>query len=317
MNGVVAVITRTKDRPLLLRRAIQSVLDQSFRDWQHVIVNDGGEPAAIERLVAEFSDRYAGRCRVIHIETSRGMEAASNHGIRESQSHYIAIHDDDDSWEPEFLRKTVAYLEQPKLHPLVAGVVTHTRKIVETISGDQVLTVQSVVYGTDFDAIHLFRILAANMFPPIAFLFRREALETVGPFREDLPVLGDWEFNVRFLQKFEIGVLAERLARYHHRQPSIDVAYRNTVVSKVDIHRHYTALLRNSWLREDVQSGKFGIGSLANLSWRLHQIEWAAQSRWRHKSRQSVMYVSSWIGRLPGRVFRFAARTRKSTADGQ
>ena len=48
----VAVITRTKDRPILLRRAIESVLRQSFGEWVHVIINDGGNPSTVDFLVA-------------------------------------------------------------------------------------------------------------------------------------------------------------------------------------------------------------------------------------------------------------------------
>ena len=52
----VAIITRTKDRPILLRRAIRSALNQTFRDWLLVIVNDGGEPETIKLVVDEFDD---------------------------------------------------------------------------------------------------------------------------------------------------------------------------------------------------------------------------------------------------------------------
>ncbi len=56
----VTVITRTKDRPLMLRRCMESVLGQSFPDWLHVIVNDGGNPHVVDLLVAEYAARYAG-----------------------------------------------------------------------------------------------------------------------------------------------------------------------------------------------------------------------------------------------------------------
>ncbi len=98
-------------------------------DWVHVIVNDGGEPAEVDRLVAERADRYAGRCHVVHNNTSRGMEAASNQGVEASSSQFIAIHDDDDAWRPEFLRKTVAYMEANASFPKLAGVITHTERV--------------------------------------------------------------------------------------------------------------------------------------------------------------------------------------------
>ena len=89
----------------------------------------------------------------------------------------------------------------------------------------------------------------------------------IGSFREDLPVLGDWEFNIQFLQSFEIGVLCECLAYYHHRQPTDAIEYSNSVVDQIHQHENYSAFLRNEWLRQELNSGRAEIGTLANTSW--------------------------------------------------
>ena len=287
MNGKVAVITRTKNRKLLLPRALDSVVGQTFNDWVHVVVNDGGEPAAVDRLVAERAGRYAGRCHVIHNNTSRGMEAASNQGVESSSSRYIVIHDDDDAWRPDFLSKTVAYMEANATFPKLAGVITHTERVVETIRDDRIETVLRHDFNSWVTAVHLFRMLAQNMFPPISFLFRRDALVKVGPFREDLPVLGDWEFNVRFLQAFEIGVLCECLAYYHHRLPADAIEYSNSVVDRSREHENYSAFLRNEWLRQELNGGRAGIGTLANISWQIFQLE--AWLRKRHQEKKGFL----------------------------
>nr|NLD40617.1 glycosyltransferase [Actinomycetales bacterium] len=109
----VAIVMRTKDRPILLSRAIDDVLSQSFRDWELIIVNDGGDPARVEELVSVREASAAGRIRVIHHHESLGMEAASNAAIRASASEFLAVHDDDDTWDPDFLHLTVDYLNTP------------------------------------------------------------------------------------------------------------------------------------------------------------------------------------------------------------
>ena len=81
----IAVITRTKNRPMFLARCIRTVLEQTETDWIHVIVNDGGDPGPVDAAAGQYADRYRGRLRVIHNETSAGMEAASNIGIRASE----------------------------------------------------------------------------------------------------------------------------------------------------------------------------------------------------------------------------------------
>ena len=94
---------RTKDRALFLSRAVSSVLGQTYSNWTLVVVNDGGDPAAVDAVLAEHAHRLADRVTVVHNPASVGMEAASNIGIRHANTHYLLIHDDDDTLEPEFL----------------------------------------------------------------------------------------------------------------------------------------------------------------------------------------------------------------------
>ncbi|BBK43974.1 hypothetical protein STVA_39940 [Allostella vacuolata] len=268
----VAVITRTKDRAVLLRRAIESVLSQGVADWVHVIVNDGGDPAPVDALVAGFRDRYAGRLQVIHNPRSLGMEAASNVGLRATDSRYVVIHDDDDSWEPDFLAATVAFLDSQG-DGRVAGVITHSVRIDERIAGNQVEIERRQPYNDWVRSITLFRMAGGNMFPPISFLFRRDMLERVGYYREDLPVLGDWEFNLRFLARHDIGVLPRPLALYHHRPSNTDPAYANSIFGAQDKHALYDALIRNELMRQDLDSGRLGLGTLVNLGQHLSLLE--------------------------------------------
>ena len=268
----VAVVTRTKDRAVLLRRAIESVLSQGLADWVHVIVNDGGDPAPVDALVAGFQDRYAGRLQVIHNPRSLGMEAASNVGLRATDSRYVVIHDDDDSWEPDFLAATVAFLDSQG-DGRVAGVITHSVRIDERIAGGQVEIERRQPYNDWVRSITLFRMAGGNMFPPISFLFRRDMLERVGYYREDLPVLGDWEFNLRFLARHDIGVLPRPLALYHHRPSNTDPAYANSIFGAQDKHALYDALIRNELMRQDLDTGRLGLGTLVNLGQHLSLLE--------------------------------------------
>jgi glycosyltransferase involved in cell wall biosynthesis len=266
MTPLVTIITRTKSRPLLLQRALHSALAQTFQDWQQVIVNDGGDPAPVDRLVAAAADRYTGRSRVLHHDTSHGMEAASNAGLRASTSRYVVIHDDDDTWHPEFLQRTVHFLESKRNAPSVAGVITYTERIVEKLHNDQITKIRREDFTVRPDSTLFFRMLESNTFPPISFLYRRDVFDKIGYYREDLPVLGDWEFNVRFLQAYDIGFIRERLAYYHHRVAATDKDYNNSVVDADDKHKLYDVVLRNEWLRKDLEAGRLGIGVISNMA---------------------------------------------------
>ncbi|MFA7606891.1 MAG: glycosyltransferase family 2 protein [Rhodocyclaceae bacterium] len=260
----VAIVTRTKNRAILLRRAIDSVLSQNFQEWTHVIVNDGGDPAPVDQLVDEYRTRYQDRVQVIHNPHSLGMEAASNVGINASRSEYIVIHDDDDSWKPTFLERCVAYLDDPPaaLDTPIRGVITHTTRILEHLDEHGVTVKSQEPFNDWMKGVSLYRLAASNCFPPISFVFSRSAMEEVGAFRETLPVLGDWDFHLRFAQRYEIGLIREALANYHHRLQITEGVYGNSVVAGDDKHRRYEHLYRNDLLRADLQAGRIGLGYL-------------------------------------------------------
>lgn len=251
---------------------MESVLSQTSADWVHVIVNDGGDPAAVDRLAAGFAGRYAGRLHVVHNPRSLGMEAASNVGLRARDSRYVVIHDDDDSWEPAFLATTAGFLDA-QADGRVAGVITHSVRIDERILGDRVEIDRRTPYNDWVRSITLFRMAGGNMFPPISFLFRRSILDEAGYYREDLPVLGDWEFNLRFLARHDIAVLPLPLALYHHRPSNTDPAYANSIFGAQDKHALYDALIRNELMRRDLDSGRLGLGTLVNLGQHLSLLE--------------------------------------------
>lgn len=248
----VCIVTRTKNRAILLKRAARSVHAQTFKDYCWVVVNDGGDEAEVKSVVdsSGISEKYVRLVTNIH---SLGMEAASNVGIRTVDSEFIVIHDDDDSWHPEFLERTVAFLEGGN-QSLYDGVVAYSTYVSELIRDEEVIQLSEKPYQNKLIGVELDALLERNLFPPISFLFRRTIHDQVGGYDETLPVLGDWLFNMEFVLRANIGVLPVSLAFYHHRDRSDQTApeYRNTVVDRVSLHEQYTSIVRNRFLRKNI-----------------------------------------------------------------
>lgn len=257
----IAVITRTKNRCLLLKRAIKSVLGQSYKEWVHVIVNDGGDSAEVDALLNEYMDEYYGRLIVIHNSVSLGMEAASNVGIKASSSDYIVIHDDDDSWDKDFLSVTAGFLNKNTIET-VKGVVTHARSITETIIGKNIKYNGSHSFDPFLNSVTLPALSEVNKFMPISFLYERQVLNDIGYYDESLPVIGDWEFNLRFLSKYDIKVITKELANYHIREAASSASYENTVTAGRDLHEFYRSLVINKHVRKEMKNESNGLGFL-------------------------------------------------------
>lgn len=257
----VSIVMRTKDRPGLLERAVASVCAQTWTAWQLVVVNDGGDPLVVEAAIRAAAPADP-RVTIVHRAASEGMEAATNAGMSAATGTWVTLLDDDDSWEPAFLETCVRHLRTPR-GSRVRGVVTHSTRIEETAVGAAMVEQGRTPFTPSLRAVSLAELTQRNLFPVNAFVYERQALVTVGGYRPDLPVLGDWEFNLRFVRHFEVDVIPEALANYHQRPGAASGSFAN---SPADLHLRYQARLRNEWLRADLDRGVPGLGWLANLA---------------------------------------------------
>lgn len=255
----VTVVTRTKDRPIMLPRVLQSLRGQTTRDFVWVLVNDAGQPQAVDDIAIQA--RALGiETIVVHREVSIGMEAASNDGMRRTQTPYAVIHDDDDTWEPDFLATTIEHLEA---HPEAGGVICWSTRVDEVLHPRYVEVVNRYPYNHGMLGVYLADMAVTNRFPPISFLFTREIYDKVGGFDESLPVLGDWDFSLRVLLEADIHVLPVALANYHFRVGHLgDAQYGNSVTHQGHQHAFHDVAYHNRKLREDIYSGRIGLGFL-------------------------------------------------------
>lgn len=260
----VAIIMRTKDRPQLLRRAVQDVLAQEFTRWHLVIVNDGGAAADVDRIVTaapELQDRVT----VLHHARSLGMEAASNAGISASESEFLAIHDDDDTWHPAFLSRTVEYLRTHE----DAGVGVRTEIVLEEIRGERIQETGRVPFAAESSSLVLGDALSYNRCVPISLLYRRELHTTVGAYDETLNAVGDWEFLLRVLQQNTLGFIdGAALAFWHHRHGA-EGADGNSVLAGKSDHEYFDKLVRDRYLQDYVK--QHGLGGVLFLAGELKQ----------------------------------------------
>lgn len=115
MSPAVSIIMPVFNRRYLVGRAIDSVKQQSYSDWELIIIDDGSTDGTADAI--DTSDT---RVRVLR-QTNAGANAARNTGIAASRGRYIAFLDSDDEWLPHFLTLTTAFLEH---HPDEAFVAT-------------------------------------------------------------------------------------------------------------------------------------------------------------------------------------------------
>ena len=261
----VAVVTPTDGDPVLLERAATSVAGQHYDNLTWIVANRGGDKQLIRSILARVQGD-PGKVTILDADHGGGLAAAINMAIAASSSQMVAVHLDADSWHPDFLaRMTGCLTEISGQHSAVKGVVCRSTAILERQCDERIAVVESRPFDDQLMAVTLTDMACANLFPQSSFLFLRSAWSAVGGFDEDLPVLADWEFNLRFLLKFDIAVLPQPLANFHVPHTlgrDVDANARATDRALVE---QFDRQIRHRMLRDAAGADEIALALLANL----------------------------------------------------
>ena len=193
----VSVIIPTYNRASLVQEAVASVLAQTYRDFELLVVDDGSTDGTLEALAS-----FAGEIRVLSLPVRRGVSGARNAGIAAAQGEWLAFLDADDLWLPEKLARQMAFMEA---HPQL--LLSQTEEI-WVRRGLRVNPPRShAKAGGDIFLRSLERCLVS----PSAVVLHRRLLDAHGGFDEALPAAEDYDLWLRLAWRYEVGLLPEPL----------------------------------------------------------------------------------------------------------
>jgi hypothetical protein len=187
---------------------------------------------------------------------------------RPCAEEFAVVHDDDDAWHPDFLATATRFLSTTANRHYVA-VATACTVVRERIEEGEVREIAREDWVLGTPVVDYARMVVANQFPPICLLFRRRVVDAIGGFNGALPVLGDWEFNLRLMLLGDIGYVPRPLAYYHHRVAGTAGDYGNTVIDGSTMHAAQQVRLRNGLIRAALAGRPEAIGLLQPM---LHAI---------------------------------------------
>ncbi len=185
------IIIPTHDRPLLLRRALQSLVAQTFTDFQVIIVDDAAS------FIPPFEELAALRGRYTHVIRSGapGPAESRNVGLRLATSRYVMFLDDDDSYEPGHLRALADHLAAaPAAGLLFCDFKVQTED--RTVSPPRALSLQAAnIADADVRSVYV-----RNRIPNSCIVYPRELLEGLH-HDPALPIYEDWDFLLACLKR--------------------------------------------------------------------------------------------------------------------
>jgi glycosyltransferase involved in cell wall biosynthesis len=188
----------------MLDRAVESVLAQTFRDFELLLIDDGSRDASVRARLDWWALRDS-RVRLYH-EPHRGVPATSNRGLALARGEWIARQDADDWSEPKRLFRQAAFLRE---HPEVTLAGTDT----ESHSADGALLWRLRLPHTSAELEHA--LWKGNPFVHGSTMFRRRTALQIGGYREAFPCSSDYDFLWRLTEAG--GAVNLRQVLYHYR----------------------------------------------------------------------------------------------------
>ena len=197
---IVSVIVPVYNRDGTLERAVSSILTQSFRDLEVIIVNDGSVDcsARVARKLALKDDRV----RLIEYSDNRGAQAARNIGASHSKGEWIIFFDSDDLMLPYNIEVLLAAAQQQGTH------VAYSDCIVRRNDGEQLFGLPALsgsVYGD---------LLCAPGPMYQGMLMRADAFREIGGFDESIVAYQEWDTSIRLARLYQFAHVDQPLFVY-------------------------------------------------------------------------------------------------------
>jgi glycosyltransferase involved in cell wall biosynthesis len=221
MAPAVSVVVATRNYGRYLAGALRSVLDQTWRDLEVVVIDDGSAddtPDVVRPFRGDRRVRY-------HRTDGLGQPRAKNLGVQLSRAPLVAFLDGDDEWLPTKLARQLPLFDNPAV-----GVVYSRRTLMDAAGKELSTPLPTLVRGRVYD-----KLLVQN---PVCFssvVVRRAVFETVGLFDPALPLSIDYDLWLRVARHFEFGYIDQPLVRYRtgHANLSSWLAERLTAVLSI------------------------------------------------------------------------------------
>lgn len=206
MTPAVSVVLPTYQRADLLARAVDTVLAQTYANFELVIVDDG----STDDTAAVLGGIVDPRVRCVRLAANRGAAAARNAGVRLTRAPFLAFQDSDDEWLPH---KLDAHLRAFAICPPEVGVVYSDMERIHRDGRAAYFPSPALAPGRLLDpATRFYQVCGLGI---QATVIRRACFEAAGGFNEAFPALEDLELFIRLSRVCAFHHLAEPLVRYH------------------------------------------------------------------------------------------------------
>ncbi len=224
-HPIVSVVIPTYNRKDIISRAINSVLNQTYENYEIIIIDDGSTDGTIEYIKNHFNSKI--KCIS---QKNKGASAARNRGISEANGKYIAFLDSDDEWVESKLKDQFAFLDKNPEIALLCG---------RTYRSDNVKRVNSSlsksIVGNLFNTLFMHSFVST---PTV--IAKKEVLDAVGGFDTSYKSAEDFDLWLKITKNYKCAFLPDLVAIVNRGKDNLST-------DKITLHLHALTILENHY----------------------------------------------------------------------
>lgn len=275
-KSLVSVIIPTYKRPPeLIKRSVLSVINQTYKKLEIIVVDDSPNDYPKRKLVKEYLENISDiRVRYFQHSQNLGANEARNTGIKISKGEYCAFLDDDDEWLPSKIQ-----LQMEKFDDDMVGLVYCKAEVIDEVNGTTRPILNTLKKGSQYHSLLRKNFIGSNSF----VVLRKEALLEVGGYNKKLLSNQDYDLFLKIAKKYTIDYVDKVLVNYYeHLGERITTNPDKQLKGRLSLYEIY---------KEDIIKDKE-----TDLIWKIKNIPLYFQSGYRKKA---VLQVINLLFRHP------------------
>lgn len=196
---LVSIIMPTFNREKIIKKAIDSVLKQSYENWELIIVDDGSSDDTLNLLNQISNDKI----RIFSHDNNKGISFARNTALKNASGKYVMYLDSDNQWDSRYVETMVgAFNELPQADAIYSGQLLYKDS-------------ESKPYAVRFGSFNKSLLHNRNYVDMSCFCHKLSIFDEIGGFNEDLTHLVDWDYILRISNNFKVYSVPVLLSKYY------------------------------------------------------------------------------------------------------
>ena len=228
-SPLISIILPTFNREKTVVKAIHSILEQTYTNFELIIVDDHSTDQT-KGVIRKLKDK---RILLVCNETNRGPSISRNIGVTYATSNILAFHDSDDIWHKDKLEKQIEYWKNKS-----ESIMVYSRYLYNT--DERTFEIPEHSLEREYLEGDIFlSLLSGNKVGTPTMLMRKEYFEKVGGFDSELKALEDWDLAIKIAREGKIGFVDECLVTAYGKEEGVNSNIENLIDAQIAIIKNY------------------------------------------------------------------------------